>query len=307
MAFTTGTATDHHDLLDKLRLYLVAQGWTQLAWTAPGVITSIATLNVRGPGAGAGKQVFVNIQSDNNPAINAYGWKVRGATAYSGVAPWGMQPEECADTYFNLWPNTIDYWFYVNDRRFMVVAKIGVIYLSMHAGFFLPFALPDEYPFPLYIASNTNSLRAYNASDSDSRFFVDPGVQAAFYKRRLTGDWAALRNHLGGTNNLDAVFNENSVHMWPHRCARGNGNNSTWEYRWLNTMKPNLSGELPMFTPHIIDNYMRRVAGVLDGVYVTGGFNRTAEQTVTWSGRTFRLFPNIFRSRPKDFMAIEEV
>lgn len=309
MAFTTGTATDYHDLLNKLRLYLVAQGWTQLAWTAPATLTDVGTLQVRGPGAGAGKQVFVNIQSNHRTADNSYGWKIRGANAYTAGAAWGMQPGESPDVYFNLWPNTLNYWFYVNDRRFIVIAKIGVIYPSMYAGFFLPFALPDEYPFPLYIAGNCSSLQPYNYALSECRFFVDPGMNAAYYKRRLTGDWAALRNHSQGSAALDSVFAENSVHLWPHRCGRAYGNNppSFWEYRWLQTMKPNASGELPMFTPHIMDTYMRKMVGALDGVYVTGGFNRIPEQQVTWSTRTFDLFPNIFRSRPKDFMAIEEL
>lgn len=308
MAFTTGTATDYLDLLDQLQTYLVAQGWTVLNYDGPaGALTDIITLNVRGPGAGADKEVFVNIQSNNRPADNSYGWRVRGATDYVAGA-WGSQPNESSDVYYNLWPNTLDYWFYVNDRRFIVIAKIGIVYVSMHAGFFLPFALPDEYPFPLYIAGNMNALQEYNYGNSDSRFFIDPGINTAYYRRRLSGVWAALRNH-GSTTDLDDVFEENSVHMWPHRCGRAQGNNdqSLWPYTFLQNMKPNLSGELPMFTPHIIDTYMGLIPGALDGVYVTGGFNRVPEQVVTWSGRNFRLFPNIFRSRPKDFMAIEEI
>jgi hypothetical protein len=34
MAFTTGTATDYHDLLLALKTYLLAQGWTINAWSA---------------------------------------------------------------------------------------------------------------------------------------------------------------------------------------------------------------------------------------------------------------------------------
>lgn len=308
MPFTTGTATDYHDLLDKLRIYLVAQGWTQLAWTAPGSLTAIGTLSVRGTGSGAGNEVFINIQSNNRPADNSYGWKVRGATGYAAAVAWGAQANESPEVFYNLWPNTLDYWFYVNNRRFIVVAQIGVVYVSMYAGFFLPFALPAEYPFPLYIAGNMNALQEYNYGNAHSRFFVDPGINAAYYRRRLTGTWAALRNHSTSAN-LDDCFNENSVHMWPFRCGRADTDDdqTRWEYTAFQNMKPNLNGELAMFTPHIIDSYTQIISGALDGAYVTGGFNRVPEQAVTFGARNFRLFPNIFRSRPKDFMAIEEL
>src|SRR3546814_13562475 len=58
--------------------------------------------------------------------------------------------------YFLLWPNAMTYWFYVNDRRLVVVAKIGVYYMSLYAGFFLPYALPDEYSYPYFVSATIN-------------------------------------------------------------------------------------------------------------------------------------------------------
>ncbi len=308
MAFTSGTATDYHDLLDKLRLYLVAQGWTELNWDAPAGLTDTATLQVRGPGAGADKQVFINIQTTYRGSDNSYAWQLRGAIGYEPGADWGTQPGESPQVFYNLWPNSIDYWFYVNDRRFIVIAKIGIVYIPMYAGFFLPFATPAEYPFPLYVAGNMSELQVYNYGQAHNRFFVDPGINSAYYRRRLDGTWGALRNHGTGIE-LDNVFSEESIHMWPHRCGRADGRDDLgyWENIWLQNMRPNLSGELPMFTPHVIDTQRRLMAGALDGTYITGGFNRVPEQTVTLGSRTFRLFPNVFRSRPRDFMAIEEI
>ena len=36
MAFQTGTATDHDDLLNIIRVFAVAQGWTQNGWSVVG-------------------------------------------------------------------------------------------------------------------------------------------------------------------------------------------------------------------------------------------------------------------------------
>ena len=88
MAFTTATATDYHDLLDQLRLWLVGTvGWTQLEWTPPATITDTAQLHIRGPGAGAGRETFVNIQSRVDLGFPAYGWAVSGSTGFLS-GPW---------------------------------------------------------------------------------------------------------------------------------------------------------------------------------------------------------------------------
>lgn len=76
-------------------------------------------------------------------------------------------------------------------------------------------------------------------------------------------------------------------------------------------MRPNLSGEMPLIQCHIVapneNGGKGALMGALDGVYDTSGFNRIAEQTVTFGGSTFRLFPNMYRSNNSSFMAIEEV
>jgi hypothetical protein len=83
-----------------------------------------------------------------------------------------------------LWQNSIDYWFYVNNTRVIVIAKIGVYYISMYAGFFLPYALPAEYPYPYFIGATYPTLQPYNLNNAGMRSFCDPGQGAAYYMRR---------------------------------------------------------------------------------------------------------------------------
>lgn len=313
MAFTTGTATTYHDLLDKLRLYAVAQGWTQLRWTAPGSITATAELWLRGPGAGPDRQVFVGFQSGNDVTNGYYGWAMKGATSFDGALAFSLQPVGSPTPWFNLWQNSIPYWFYVNDRRIIVVAKVNTTYQSMYAGFFLPFALPTEYPFPLAIIGSYPTLDAYNLNNSGNRMFIDCGDEAGVFKRRGTPTWKEISNN---SNSANAQYDAHSNYfglealIWPCRVTKADpsGNSTDWSQRnGFYKFRPNANNEYPLYQCHIIDPEAKAWVGALDGAYATPGFNRTTEQTVTTGGRTFRLFQNVQRSTAKDFFAIEEV
>lgn len=313
MAFTTGTATNYHDLLDKLRIYAVAQGWAQLRWTAPGSITANAELWLRGPGAGPDRQVFLGFRSENNVTNGWYGWAMRGATAFDGAATFAGQPDASPAVYFNTWQNSIDYWFYVNDRRIIVVAKASTSYVSMYGGFFLPFALPTEYAFPMCVIGNFNTLSAFNLNNAGNRMFSDPGSAAGQYRLRGSPSWKAISNT---ANTANASFGPSSAAtageaiIWPNRTVRSDGGTNTGDWNRLNglaKMRPNANNQYPLMQLHLIDIGNSDWAGALDGVYATPGFNRSTEQLVTNGGRTFRHFQNLFRSSARDFVVIEEV
>lgn len=309
MAFTTGTATHQNDLLDKLRLWLTGTaGWTQLAWTAGATVNDQSTLSIRGPGAGANRETFVNVQSRINQGAGAFGWAIRGAVAYDSGQPWASQPETSEEVFLNLWNQSTPYWFYANDRRFIVVAKVSTAYLSCYAGMFLPFALPTEYPFPLYIGASYPTLAPYSQANARNRFIADPGDGAAYYKPRGSSGWKKMRNHVD-SGSAYAVSGGTDPVIWPHRVPRASGSSSNdeWNIDGLLDLRPNVQGELPQWQCHIIDPQSAIVPGMLDGVFAAPGFGRSSEQTITAGGRTWRLFQNVFRSTGRDFMAIEVI
>jgi len=310
MAYTTGTATDYHDLMDKLRLWLTGTvGWTQLRWTAPASITDTAELWVRGPGAGTDRQVFVGLQSYADAANGYYCWDVAGSTNFDSGLSFALQSKN-PSIYFCLWQNSIDYWFYANDRRFIVIAKIGTSYLSMYAGFFLPFALPSEHPFPLYVGATYYIPKAYNYTSSGFRSFADPGDNAAFILRRA-GTWVPVGNQENDTSVAYSPSKSRSTGYamtWPFKVP-ASWYTTTTQWSWLGNFynwRPNVNGEVPLFQVHILDSALRDMAGALDGVFAIPAFNRTSEQTVTYSTRTFRLFQNVSRTTGRDFFAVEE-
>lgn len=310
MAFTSGSTTDYKDLLGKLKDFLDTNGWTINSFAAGASLTDVGHLYVTGPGQVGGQPVNVSIQTANNPALNAYAWKVCGHTTYDSGADFGNQPTNGPIHYLLLWPNAMDYWFYVNDRRFIVVAKIGTYFMSMYAGFFLPYAQPDEYPYPFYVGATFNALDVYNRANSGVRSFMDPGIGGASYLPRQSLAWLSLTNSGDADNVVDNHYSiGNSVCTWPLRQLQANDTaGATDDIAWtfFANIRPLKNGNTPMWQVNILDGQNNCLAGVLDGVFVTSGFNRAPEQVVSVDAQDYRLFINVNRNDPKHYFAVEE-
>jgi hypothetical protein len=310
MAFTTGTATDYYDLLKALHTYLLAQGWTVDEWVDGGSITDVSRLCLTAPGNVGGQQPKVAFQLDWDTPTNAYAWQITAYPTYNNALDFGLQ-ENCSPiAYLCLWANTIDYWFYVNDTRVIIVAKIGTYYMSAYAGFFLPYALPDEYPYPYYVGASYRSTQPYNLADAAMRSFCDPGLNSASYMRQQGLDWGVLSNAEVAVNQEDAYGVNDGPVIWPYRNPTVHpsvGTTSDIAWGFFHTMRPPIGGKMPLWQCTIVDCFDATIAGVLDGVFATGGFNRTPEQIVTVGAQDYRLFINVGRNSPKHYFAVEEI
>lgn len=330
MAFTTGTATDYIDLANKLRLWLTTTaGWTQLAWTPGNVTTGGMSLYLRAPGAATDKQVFVNIRSFFDDTQPAYSWEIRGAIAYDSSVAFESQPGVSTACYMSGWKSTTTYWFYANDRRVIVVAKVNTSYLSMYAGFGLPWATPAEYPFPLYIAGSDGFLRPYNNTNSAHSSFVRPGGASSDSAgdfnggkiRYQDGTWQRVRNQQAGTpNNFPWGFNTSAPMVYPYSmpCGNANADARNWtavannvgavvDSGTIDNLVATAQGERLMMPVSILSSIEPANGMALDGVYFPMGQGLTPEQTATLGSRTFRMFANINRTSCDDFFAVEEI
>lgn len=309
MAFTTGTATDHNDLLDKLHDYLVLQGWTIDDYTAGVATTDNAFLAVTAPGSVGGEQPKFSIYTENNTGTASYAWTVGAYPQYDAGLGFGLQVLNSPVTRLLLWNGTIDYWFYVNDRRLIVVGKIATYYMSLYAGFFLPYALPDEYLYPYYVGASYSSVQPYNLNNSGVRSFADPGDSAASYMRREGSDWGVFANANNVANAVDSYSAVNGPVVWPYRensCENTTDNSTEVAWSYLKRMRPLANGNMPLWQCTIIDSFDKTVQGVLDGVFATGGFGRVPEQIVSDGATDYRLFTAANKNTPKHYFAVEE-
>lgn len=91
MAYQTGTSSNVNDLLDKFRLFAIAQGWTVNRWVAAGsgyelcISKGTAYFNMR---SCSNETVIVNGSS----GANKYGIVLNGSDGYSAGSAWDRQP-----------------------------------------------------------------------------------------------------------------------------------------------------------------------------------------------------------------------
>lgn len=316
MPYTTGTATDQNDLLADLRTYLtgLSSPWTSLAYSAGATPADASELYIQGPGAGAGMRTHIGIRTSYDATYPYWAWEIRAMTDYDSGLTWDTQPGISPSVYLNLNASSQNYWFFANDRRFVVTSAVDAsVYCSAYAGMFLPYATSAEYPQPLFIGGMYHLPRPASWDWSGNRFFVDPGY-GAYYLKRSPLTWAAVRNHNNEYNETISWSGASyeQIIMWPHRSRRAQstsiGQNFTdWSRGGWDSLRPTSGGEYPVFRANIIDTDAELAVGALDGCYSLSGFGLTTTQQLTLGSRTFRVFQNANRSTRRDFMAIEEV
>lgn len=313
---TTGTASGHNDLLMALRNWLVGTvGWTELEAIVPSPVSDTSRLEytLRAPGATSGNEFFLWMKTNADVGNGAYGIEIRSHTDYDADLDIGSQEMVSPSIWYNLWQNDINYWFYANHRRVIVVAKVNVSYVSMYAGLLRPFALPTQFTRPFYIGASYSILAPHDVANSRNRFIADPGDLCAYYLNRDQNAWLKCNNHTGSSSDFQLNTSPVAV-MWPHRSAGsisnlGSASNADWSSKGLSNIRPNANGERPQFMCHLLSVTDKQAVGVLEGVYSVPGFGLTSEQEASYGSpaSTFRMFQNVFRTTARDFMAIEEV
>jgi hypothetical protein len=209
------------------------------------------------------------------------------------------------------------YWFYVNSTRFIVVTRAGIAdYTSAYVGFMAQYALPDDYPFPLYVAATTDSdSESLSSTNADVRDAMDPGNNQKAKYRDAVNVWKSVTNHNGDAGRVNDPVPSPASYIYPfHDGGQGRnvwpdstiGDHTNWDAHWLDRIDPTVQGDLP-FIPLIIANRTDGHVGALDGVFATprGGV-LSPEQVVTISGVNYRVFPTRQKTNGMNFYAIIE-
>lgn len=273
--------------------------------------TTSVPLQLKAPGNGAGSEAYINIDTQSDVGNGYYGWRIYGATGYTASIAFGSQPGAGGPVFFNLSQNTLTYWIYYNTRRCIVIVKTGTNYMSTYFGLAAQNALPSEWPQPIVIAASYPTLDLPSVNNARNSSIADPGNGAAYYLKRSSLVWEALANH-NTTGSAILPVSGQRAFVWPTKTGRNTAataqtNLDEWSATGFHLMKTNALGESIVVQCQIADLVDGTFAGSLEGVFACTGFGRTAEQTLTLGGRTWRLFQRAFRTAAGDFFAIEEV
>ena len=237
MSYTTGTATDYKNLLEKLRDYItgvdvspnVDRGWSLLkdnSTTSPQPSEYEMIFQGHGDSSPA-KEIFFGIKTYENVPLGYYNWDVKGFTGYLATSPetaFESQPGVSPDCYIPLQSSTITYWFYVTGRRVCMIAKTGTSYQFMYCGFIDPLATDSEYPYPMLVMGssyleaqkfNDNDLAYSSSSNPGGLIDTTPGAShSPGYLRFTDGQWYGVKNYRDIGSNEEQQT-ENLVNVWP--------------------------------------------------------------------------------------------
>lgn len=283
----------------------------------------------QGPGYDAARRVFVSAMPGFDLGTNDewIHWSMSTEIDTAATAPsWmagqvGDTGNTTTDIPVHFMSTTgVTYWFYVSATRVLVVTRSGVDdYSSSYLGFLAAFALPAEYPWPLYMgASYYNWDAGASLADATSghRDCHDPADGAAFV-RDWDNNWSKVYNHDRTVGFTDEWTGNPAAWTWPIHIGVGGLNqwpdNIMGDYandpqgHWIDRIDPTEQGDLPVW-PVLIQVEGLGTVGALEGVYkVPGGGVLAPEATFTIGADTYRVFTTRDHSSGNNYYAVKEV
>lgn len=295
MAWETGTASNNKDLFNKLKTFLTTnaalvaanQEWTVNRYTADD------ELMLKGTGLTGTDEIYVNLKIAEIPASDIYNIHVKGAAGYVGANAWNDQPGQSLTCAISLWNDPIKYWFIANGRRFIIVAKVSTFYVAGYFGLFLPYATPEQYPYPLFIGGN---LAYYSNAFANSNYSRADGFNSNY--------WMPLA--YGSAQPDDATAGPSFIYWvdggWEY-FANNRGTNVIIPVS--TTTRDNIDGGYTLIPHQLLTTIpSKSVAGKLDGSFYVSGFSNGAENIITIGADDYLVVQNVMRNGVGDFAAI---
>ena len=260
----------HWQMLLKIKTLAEANGWTTLRYLNPTPYTDntvVRELILRGVGLGGDRQIFVGFRTYQNQSADYYNLSCAGFTGYVVGNTFTGQPGyfESGVPAHN---NRIDYWLAINPQRITFGLKVGTpVYEHGYAGFFLPYANPGQFPYPLVIGGMLNGTTATRFSEITHSMYAK-GSRPNFKMRFVDGVWT-------------------QIDSWP----------------WNNFVDVRDTDANYPLRPVVL-NGPNGIFGELDGVYHISGFNNAVENTLTIGGVLHVVIQDVGRTGATDYLAL---
>jgi hypothetical protein len=252
------------------------------------------------PGISTTEEIFVGFSLHEDVGTDTYAlgiWMFRSYNAGLGDLE---QPGISTVVYLPIWNQPMQYWFVANGQRVTITPKVSTVYPSAHAGKYLPYGTPGEYPQPYYLAAPVATpTTRWSTTNENNRNFWDPG-SSAYMLMPGAGSWRAVQNFQQSGGGESGVSSSN--HVWPYAADSLDGQVQT-RYREL---RENVDGTY-WLKPLILmgTNPVSDTFGEIDGVYAVSGFNNASENTVTIDGIPYLVVQNLHRTARYYYAAIK--
>jgi hypothetical protein len=260
----------HWQMLAKIKALAEANGWTTLRYLTPSD-GSNRELILKGVGLSGDQEIFIGFRSYHSVSADYYNLSTAGFTGYVDGNTFTAQPGYI-ESGIPAHNQRIDYWVAVNAQRVALSMKVGTpVYEHGYAGYFLPYATPGQYPYPLVVGGMLNGVPATRYSDTSHSMYAK-GARANMRMRFVDGTW-----------------------LQPS-CT-------PWSLGGLSTSLRDTDSIYPLMP--IVLNDTSNVYGELDGVRQISGFNNVTENTVDVGGVTHVVLQDVARTGFNDYLALE--
>ena len=292
----------------------------------------------KAPGNAGTDEIFTGIRSEYSAAAGWYNLFMNGYTGFNvneqswfeqpGALPgYGMTGYQYVIPMVPCWNTTMPYWLVATGRSFRFAVKVSTSYEGGYLGYILPYATPNQYPYPLAVGGSLvpqtgargaewrysyTSIRhgVYPAPGCDA-YATQEGQQATLYIRNPDGKWAFFGNRGDPSGDDESKIYAPSVSgsapytpagnwrgVWPH-CMNG---------AWWSGKKPyrECLGGGYIVQPCIAIQRAPYpcVYGELEGTYTISGYQNTAENTTSISGKNMVIFQNAYRNSAHEYWAL---
>lgn len=259
--------------------------------------SSTLELIVHGLGLAGTDEIYLGFLVWTEDSNQRWQIRMRGYTGFSPSEAFFSQPGSSGEFYTPLWNQEMPFWLAVNGRRIILVARTNTTYHAFYTGFILPYATPQEYPYPLMICGEHPLATQVSFTNLDLNHFVDPSQGETIIQgqlRMVGGVWKDFRQNISST-----------LGIWPYDTSIGSSRD------YLLNMEP-IGSSYPIFPCNIIDPNTSSaeidadLLGYLDGAFAIPGFGQAAENTITIGPDTYRVFQNVYRTGRADFWCLKE-
>ncbi len=317
MPWTTGTASSHIDLLDKLMTYVSITVTGSDQWDVERYVTTASQeeLIIRGSGYSTTDDIYIGLKAYSDSINDNYALLLNGFTGFNTLLPFSQQPgcmsvSDCppALALLNSVPvnaTAIKYWFIVDASRIIIIARTGTVYHQAYLGFYLVFGTPPTYSYP-QIVGGSSVCDSLNRPPKQSDVTT---ATHAFWKPIDSYNINPINAHVGSLalrepgGSWKRIFNTNNTALSNYSACTGTFPFSEESRGYLGgytNMRSNLDGTYAIQPVLIIDGIPANVFGYFTGVYHTTGFNLSSEDIVEIGGDDYLFINNVFRTGDSD-------
>lgn len=266
----------HTLLIKDIKEMLEDEGWVTQRYDTD---TANHELIMLGDGYGGDESIYIGFYSYQDATNDYYNIVVAAMKGYVSGNDFEDQPgiRRATTPAHN---SAIGYWISVNAARINGVLKVGTpVYEHFGVGNFLPFAPPNQYPQPLFVAGMFDGVDDSRFSDTTQEMPWRTPLQENFAIHKNDGLWY-------DSNSLGDLY--------------------------IRTIRPLDSTIRPVednyvIVPLYIRDYGQNIYGELDGIYHITGFNLSVEDTMTIDGDDYVVMQDVYRTGFDDYIAMKLV